>query len=69
VHPSQPDRDRQPHFSPSAEEVQQAQKIVDVFEEARKNGVGVIQVDGKFIDKPVFERAKQILASGLSAAI
>ncbi|MBR9979901.1 MAG: CoA ester lyase [Desulfatitalea sp.] len=56
-------------FSPSAEEVQQAQKIVDVFEEARKKGIGVIQIDGKFIDKPVFERAKQILASRSSVSV
>ncbi|KJS32322.1 MAG: hypothetical protein VR64_07325 [Desulfatitalea sp. BRH_c12] len=55
-------------FSPSAEELQQAQNIVDVFEEAQKKGIGVIQVDGKFIDKPVVERAKQILASGRPSA-
>lgn len=56
-------------FSPSAEDLQQAQNIVDAFEEAQKKGIGVIQVDGKFIDKPVFERAKQILASGPSTSV
>lgn len=56
-------------FSPSAAGVQLARKIVEMFEEAHKNGVGVIQIDGKFIDKPVFERAKQILASGRSDSL
>jgi citrate lyase subunit beta / citryl-CoA lyase len=55
-------------FSPSARELQQARNVVDVFEEAEKKGIGVIQVDGKFIDKPVFERAKQILASRSSVS-
>ena len=48
-------------FSPLPEEVRQAKAVVDAFEKAQANGLGAIQVDGKFIDKPVVERAQQIL--------
>jgi citrate lyase subunit beta / citryl-CoA lyase len=48
-------------FSPMPEEVHQAKAVVDAFEKAQANGLGAIQVDGKFIDKPVVERAQQIL--------
>jgi len=48
-------------FSPRPEDVRQAEAVVSAFEEAQKNGVGAIQLNGKFIDKPVMERARQIL--------
>jgi citrate lyase subunit beta / citryl-CoA lyase len=48
-------------FSPLPQEVRQAKAIVDAFEKAQANGLGAIQVDGKFIDKPVVERAQQVL--------
>jgi citrate lyase subunit beta/citryl-CoA lyase len=48
-------------FSPRPEEVRQAEAVVSAFEEAQDKGVGAIQVDGKFIDKPVVERARQLL--------
>ncbi|MFH1090071.1 MAG: CoA ester lyase [Pseudomonadota bacterium] len=50
-------------FSPRAEEIEQARKIVQAFEEAEKHGLGAIQVEGKFIDLPVIERARRILRS------
>jgi citrate lyase subunit beta/citryl-CoA lyase len=48
-------------FSPQPEEIRQAQAVVRAFEDAHARGVGAIQVDGKFIDKPVVERARRIL--------
>lgn len=56
-------------FSPRPEEVRQAEAVVGAFEEAQAKGVGAIQVEGKFIDKPVVERARQVLrlARGLNA--
>jgi len=48
-------------FSPQPEEVQQALKIIQAFEEAEAVGQGAIQVDGKFVDYPVVVRARKVL--------
>lgn len=48
-------------FSPSEKEVEQAKKIVAAFEEAEKNGVASIQVEGQFVDYPVYKKAKNTL--------
>lgn len=49
-------------FSPSAEAIDEAERIVAAYEEATEQGVGAITVDGKMIDVPVVERAKKLLA-------
>jgi citrate lyase subunit beta/citryl-CoA lyase len=48
-------------FSPTKEEIQYAEKVVQAFEEAEASGVAAIQLDGKFIDYPVVERARRTL--------
>ena len=48
-------------FSPTKEEIQHAEKVIQAFEEAETGGVAAIQVDGKFIDYPVVERARRTL--------
>ena len=48
-------------FSPSKEEIEYAQKVIQAFDEAEAGGSGAIQLEGKFIDYPVVERAKRIL--------
>jgi citrate lyase subunit beta/citryl-CoA lyase len=48
-------------FSPTKEEIQHAEKVIQAFEEAEAQGVAAIQLDGKFIDYPVVERARRIL--------
>jgi len=50
-------------FTPSPEEAARAQKIVDAFRAAEASGVASIQVDGAFVDYPVFHRAERILAT------
>ena len=50
-------------FTPTAEEAARAQKIVDAFKAAEASGVASIQVDGAFVDYPVFHRAERILAT------
>jgi citrate lyase subunit beta/citryl-CoA lyase len=50
-------------FTPSAEEAARAQKIVDAFKAAESTGVASIQVDGAFVDYPVFHRAERTLAT------
>jgi citrate lyase subunit beta/citryl-CoA lyase len=60
IHPSQvaPCNDI---FSPSAEEIAYARRVVDAFEKSEAEGVGALQLDGKFIDYPVVERSRRII--------
>ena len=48
-------------FSPTKEEIEYAQKVVQAFGEAESSGTAAIQVDGKFVDYPVVERSRRIL--------
>ncbi len=48
-------------FSPTAEEVEKARKIMDAFREAREKGLGVVALGSKMIDPPVVKRAERIL--------
>ena len=47
-------------FTPDAPTLAWAQRVVTQWQQS--NGAGVIQVDGKMVDKPVLLRAKRILA-------
>jgi len=60
IHPSQvgPVNDV---FSPTRDEVERAEKVVQVYDLAVSKGEGAIALEGEFIDPPVYERAKQIL--------
>lgn len=50
-------------FSLSAEEVDWATRVVTAYDEALSRGVGVVKLDdGTFIDVPVAQRARAILA-------
>jgi citrate lyase subunit beta/citryl-CoA lyase len=61
IHPSQvPILNEE--FSPSADEVASAKKIVAAYDEAVAAGRGSIAVDGKMIDVPVVLRAQETLA-------
>ena len=44
-------------FSPSMEEIKEAKKIVELYEEALKEGKGGITYKGKFIDQPIYRDA------------
>lgn len=48
-------------FSPSEEAVKYAKKVIEVFEEAERNGSGATSLDGKMIDVPVVKRARNLL--------
>lgn len=50
-------------FSPTPEEIAAAEKIVAAFEAAEAQGTGVIQLDGKMVEYPIVNRARQILAA------
>ena len=49
-------------FSPTAEAVANAQRIVDADDVATAKGLGAIEVDGNMVDVPVVVRAKRLLA-------
>jgi citrate lyase subunit beta/citryl-CoA lyase len=49
-------------FSPSAAEVEKAEKIVAAFEEAQQRGLGVVSLGSKMIDPPVVQRAQKLVA-------
>lgn len=48
-------------FSPTKEELEWAQAVVEAFQEAEKKGVGAISVQGKMVDYPVYKQALAIL--------
>jgi len=61
IHPSQvPILNEE--FSPGADEVASAEKIVAAYDAAVAAGRGSIEVDGKMIDVPVVLRAQELLA-------
>lgn len=50
-------------FSPGAEELAYARKVVEAFNEAEAKGTAVIQLDGKMIEYPIVRRARRILSA------
>jgi len=65
IHPSQvgPCNDI---FSPTTEEIAYARRVVEAFEKSESEGIGALQLDGKFIDYPVVERSRRIIRLGAS---
>ena len=49
-------------FTPTAEDVAYAQKLIQADAKAASEGRGSFQVDGKMIDIPVIERARKVIA-------
>jgi len=62
IHPAQLDVIRQ-EFQPSQDEVRRAREIVEAFDRSVSDGVANIHLDGRFVDYPVAERARRLLAS------
>lgn len=48
-------------FSPTADQIGEAQRIVDAYDEAARRGEGVIRLDNRMIDMPVVARARRVL--------
>ena len=48
-------------FMPTEKEFRKALRVMEAAEEARKEGKGVISVDGKMVDAPVVARASRLL--------
>ncbi|MEW9516416.1 HpcH/HpaI aldolase/citrate lyase family protein [Streptomyces tubercidicus] len=61
IHPSQVEPCNRA-FAPSTEQIARAQKIIDAFDEATREGRGVVTVDGRMIENLHVEDARRILA-------
>lgn len=48
-------------FAPSPEEIERAQKIVEAFEAAQSQGLGVVSLGSKMIDPPVVRQALRVV--------
>jgi citrate lyase subunit beta/citryl-CoA lyase len=49
-------------FTPSADQVAFAEKVVAAFDEAEARGLASIQVEGYFVDYPIVDQARRTLA-------
>jgi citrate lyase subunit beta/citryl-CoA lyase len=62
IHPSQVEPVNRV-FSPSAEDIAFATRVVAAFHEAEARGLASLQLDGQFIDYPIVASAQRILAA------
>ncbi|MGE0596186.1 MAG: CoA ester lyase [Hyphomonadaceae bacterium] len=51
-------------FAPTAPEFEEARRIVRAFHQAKRDGRGAVQLDGKMIDPPVVARAQALMLRG-----
>ncbi|HEY7164777.1 MAG TPA: aldolase/citrate lyase family protein, partial [Candidatus Binatia bacterium] len=68
IHPSQIDPINK-QFSPTADEIAYAEKVVQAFEEANARGDGSIALGGQLIDRPIVERARRTLEMAASLGL
>lgn len=68
IHPTQigPVHDA---FMPSDSDIYKARKVVQAYDQAMAAGQGVISVDGKMIDVPVYNRMKRILQRAAAGGV
>jgi citrate lyase subunit beta/citryl-CoA lyase len=60
IHPAQVDAINRA-FSPTAEEIDYCQRVLQAFEEANARGDGSIAFGGQLIDRPIIERARRTI--------
>ncbi|MFN8404634.1 MAG: CoA ester lyase [Anaerolineales bacterium] len=60
IHPNQVEA-AQEAFTPSAEAIEYAKRIVESFEASQKEGKGAYALDGKMIDMPLLKNAQKVL--------
>ncbi len=68
IHPSQVEP-VQTAFTPSAETVAHARRVVDAFEVNQKQGRGAFAMDGKMIDRPLVKNAQRVLDRARAAGM
>ena len=55
-------------FRPSEIEIATAKRVIAALENAERDGVGAVSVDGRMIDKPIVDRARRLLARAAQCA-
>jgi citrate lyase subunit beta / citryl-CoA lyase len=68
IHPSQVDAINTV-FSPTPEEIEYCQKVLQAFEEANARGDGSIAFGGQLIDRPIVERARRTIDMATSLGL
>ena len=48
-------------FSPSAEEIESARRLLEAYDKAQADGRGVFEFEGAMVDEPILKRARGIL--------
>lgn len=66
IHPSQVPLSHAA-FTPTPEEIEAAQRIIDEFAKAEAEGVAAVVVDGRLVDYPVVARAMRIVGSSFAS--
>ena len=61
VYPPQVEPVQRAYSELSADEVERARRVVAAFEQAEADGLASIQVDGRFVDYPIYYRARHRL--------
>jgi citrate lyase subunit beta-like protein len=61
IHPNQV-APVQEAFTPSAEAIAYAQRVIQAFEENQQAGKGAFALDGKMIDAPIIKAAERVIA-------
>jgi citrate lyase subunit beta / citryl-CoA lyase len=56
-------------FTPTRDEISNAQNVMAAIEQAREQGSGVISMDGKMVDRPVALRAERVMKLAKAAHI
>ncbi len=56
-------------YTPTQEEIKKSITIVNAAKEAEENGLGVISVNGKMVDKPIVDRANRVLQLAAAAGV
>jgi citrate lyase subunit beta/citryl-CoA lyase len=49
-------------FRPAPRELAHARRVIEAFEQAQREGLAAIQVDGQFVDYPIVYRAQRLVA-------
>ncbi len=56
-------------YTPTLEEIQYAQSVIEAMNEAKKAGKGVFSFEGKMIDAPIILRAETVIRKALLAGL
>jgi citrate lyase subunit beta / citryl-CoA lyase len=50
-------------FTPNAEQLAHARRVIDAYRAAEAHGLGAISIDGSMVDEPMVRRARALLAA------